>query len=61
MLETGVEMWLQTQLDDHWVMVAVDMGVDSVKAFEDLAYQSWKRLGEGYACAYEIPLLVKGH
>lgn len=34
------------------------MRINSVKALEDLAYQSWKRLREGYACAVDVPLLA---
>ena len=29
-LEAGVQMRLETQLDDDWVVVAVDVGVDAV-------------------------------
>jgi hypothetical protein len=36
MLEAGVEMWLQTQVDDDWVVMAVDVGVDSVESLENL-------------------------
>jgi hypothetical protein len=51
LLEAGVEMGLEAQLADDGVVVAVDVGVDAVHALEDLADQSWKRLGEGHADA----------
>lgn len=50
MLETGVEVWFQTQLNDNRVVVAVNMSVDSVKALEDLAYQCRKGFRERHAC-----------
>ena len=53
MLEAGVEMWFQAQLDNDWVVVAVDVGVDSVKALEDLTYQGWECLRKGYTCPFE--------
>lgn len=36
LLETGVEMGLESKLTDHGVMVAVDVSVNAVHAFEDL-------------------------
>ena len=35
-LEACVEMWLEAELHDDGVVVAVDVGVDAVQAFEDL-------------------------
>lgn len=35
--EARVQMWLKTQVDDHRVVVAVDMCVDAVQALEDLS------------------------
>ena len=53
MLEAGVEMWFQAQLNDDRVVVAVDVGVDSIKALEDLTYQGWECFREGYTCSSE--------
>ena len=44
--EAGVEMGLETQVHDDRVMVAVDVCVDAVQAFEDLPDQSRESLGE---------------
>lgn len=46
LLETCVEMGLKAELADDWVVVAVDVSVDTVHAFEDLAHKSGERLGE---------------
>lgn len=48
-LEAGVEMWFQSELEDDWVVMAVDVGVDSVQTLEHLADESWEGLGECYA------------
>ena len=37
LLEARVEVRFQAELADDWVVVAVDVGVDAVHAFEDLA------------------------
>ena len=37
MLEARVEMRLQTQVNDNWVVMTVDVCVNSVKALEDLS------------------------
>ncbi len=47
LLEASVEMRLQTQLSDHGVVVAVDVGVDTVHALEYLAHQGREGLWEG--------------
>lgn len=47
MLETRVEMRLQAKMHNHRIMVTVYMGVDSVKALEELANELRKRLGKG--------------
>lgn len=49
LLEAGVEVRLKTQFTNDWVVVAVDVGVDSVHALENLASKRRERLGEGYA------------
>lgn len=49
MLEARVEMWLQSKLANHRVVVAVDVGVDSIHALEDLADKAGECLGEGDA------------
>jgi hypothetical protein len=49
-LEAGVEMWFEAQMDDDGVVVAVDVGVNAVEALEDLANGLAEVLGEGYAC-----------
>lgn len=52
MLEAGVQVWLKTEVYDDWVVVAVDVGVDSVQTFEDLSEETWEGLGErnAYRC-----------
>jgi hypothetical protein len=49
LLEAGIEVRLQAKLSDDGVVVAVDMGVDTVHALEDLANQRGERLGKGHA------------
>ena len=41
-LEAGIEMRLQTQLDDDGVVVAVDVGVDTVEALEHVPNERGK-------------------
>lgn len=50
-LETGIEMRLETQLDDDVVVVAVDVRVHAVQALEHVADQSGERLWKGHADA----------
>lgn len=45
-LEAGVEMWLETQVDNDRVVVAVDVRIDAIEALEDLADGLPKVLGE---------------
>ena len=47
MLEAGVEVWLETKMNDDWVVVTVDVGVDSVQTLEDLANCLRELLREG--------------
>ena len=49
MLEARIEMWLQTQLDNDRIMMTVDVGVDAVETFEDLADEGGESFGEGDA------------
>jgi len=51
LLKAGIEVRLQTKFADHWVMVAVDVGIDAIHALEDLADQRRKRLRERNANA----------
>jgi hypothetical protein len=46
-LEASVEMWLEAQVAYDWVVVAVDMGIYSVQAFEELAQGCRKMLRKG--------------
>lgn len=39
-LEAGVQMWLETEVHYDRIVVAVDMGVDTVQALEDLAEET---------------------
>ena len=36
-LEASIEMGLETQLTNHWVVMAVDMRIDTVHSLEDLS------------------------
>lgn len=51
-LEAGVEVRLEAELDDDWIVVAVDVGVDAVEALEHCAEEGWEGFGEGDACWY---------
>jgi hypothetical protein len=35
-LEAGVEMWLKSEVDDNRIVVAVNVGVDTIQSFEHL-------------------------
>ena len=48
-LETGVEMWLESQVDNDGVMMTVDMGIHAVETLEDLTDQTWECFGKGNA------------
>jgi len=45
-LEAGVKMWLETQVDDNRVVVTVNVGVDSIEALENLPDCLIETLGE---------------
>lgn len=46
-------MRFKTKMHHDWVVVAVDMSVDSVQALEDLADETGECFGEGDACRVE--------
>ena len=46
MLETGIEMGLKAKLNDHRVMVTVNMSIYPIKPFEELAYEGRKCFGK---------------
>lgn len=43
-LEAGVEMWLEAQVDDHRVVVTVNVSIYTVHSFENLANEIGKCL-----------------
>lgn len=49
MFEARVEMRLKPKLDNHWIMVTINVGVDSVKPLEKLADESWECFWKGDA------------
>lgn len=52
-LEAGVQMGLEAQMYDDGVVMAVDMGVDTIQTLEDLAQKAGEGFGEGNACIVE--------
>jgi hypothetical protein len=46
MLEAGVEMGLEAEMYYYRVMMAVDVGVDTIQTLEDLAEEIGEGLGE---------------
>ena len=46
LLEAGVEMRFKPELSNDWVVVAVNVSVDSVHALKDLAHKIGECLGE---------------
>jgi hypothetical protein len=44
--EAGVQVWLETKVYHNRVVMAVDVGVDSVQTLEDLAEETRECLGE---------------
>lgn len=50
MLEARVEMSFETKFADNGVVVAVDVGVDTVHSLEDLTDHTWEGLWERNAC-----------
>jgi len=47
-LETGIEMRLESEVEDDRIMVAVDVRVYAVKAFEHLSHECWEGFGKWY-------------
>ena len=58
MLEARVEVWLEPQLDDDRVVVAVDMCVNTIQAFEDVTEKSREGLREWDADSAREHLLI---
>jgi hypothetical protein len=46
MLEAGVEMGLEAEVYYYRVMMAVDVGVDTIQTLEDLTEEIGESLGE---------------
>lgn len=63
-LEAGIQMRFQAQLNDDRVMVAVDVRVDTIEALEDLADESREGFWESNACnlalAYFVSIRMRG-
>jgi hypothetical protein len=49
MLETSVEMSLKTEFTDDWVVVAVDVGVNTIHSLEYLSNHAREGLWKRYA------------
>jgi hypothetical protein len=45
-LEAGVQMGLESEVDDDWIVVAVDVGVDTVHTLKHLKDERTECLGE---------------
>ena len=45
--EGRIQMWLKSELNDDGIVVAVNVGIDSIQAFEHLAYERSKGLWKG--------------
>jgi hypothetical protein len=50
LLEAGVKMWLEAELADNGVVMAVDVCVDAVHALEYLSDEREERFWEWNAC-----------
>jgi hypothetical protein len=61
MLETGIEMRLKTQFENDVVMVAVDVGIYPIEAFEHLSDEGGECFGEGDAWTFEISTHTHTH
>lgn len=46
MLKAGVEVCLESELTNNGVVMAVDVGIDTVHPLEDLPNHAWEGLGE---------------
>ena len=49
-LETGIEMWLEAELHDHWIVMAVDVSVDTIESLEHLTNGCGKSFWERHTC-----------
>lgn len=58
MLEAGVEVRLETEVDDDGVVVAVDVCVDAVETLEDLGEAGAEGFGEGDAYSKKLVLVI---
>jgi hypothetical protein len=47
-LETCVEMWFEVELKHNWVMVAVNVSVDTVQTLEHVPDETGECLWEWY-------------
>jgi hypothetical protein len=56
-LEARVEMWFQSQLKHDRVVVAVDVGIHTVKPLEHLTDQSWESLWEWYTWSTSLVMV----
>lgn len=45
-LEAGVKVWLEAQVNNHGVVVTVDVSIHTVHSFENLANETGKWLRE---------------
>lgn len=46
-LEASVKVGLETEVHYHGIVVAVNMGIDSVETLKDLAQETWEGFREG--------------
>jgi hypothetical protein len=49
-LEAGVEMWLETQMNNDRVVMAIDVRINTVQTLEDLTDSLAKGLGKWNSC-----------
>lgn len=52
--ETGVQVRLQTELNNDRIVVTVDMGINPVKPFEQLPGERGERLGKRHTCIVSV-------
>jgi hypothetical protein len=50
MLEASVEVGFETELSNNWIMMTINVGVDTIHAFKNLADHARERLGKWHAC-----------
>lgn len=49
MLETRIQVRFEAQFYDHWVMVTVDVRINTVESLEHIADEGGEGLGKGHA------------